>query len=151
MVESTIVVASGDCGIPSLSGVVVYGSVCPAVYNSVQMCVYITLRPRERSVCAWLARMNACAIWGLVHALDVPPSILPMVPSCDRNCNTERNPVSLALKHTLSIFKVRAYSAAFAPSSRINHECVYIDADTGKASLTDVPQLHTCFIPRGVQ
>lgn len=81
----------------------VYGSVCPAVYNSVQMCVYITLRPRQRSVCAWLARMIDCAIWGLVHDLAVPPSTLPMVPSCDRNYNAERNPVSSALKHTSAL------------------------------------------------
>lgn len=57
MVESTIVVASGDPGIPSLC-MEVYAQLCIIVYR----CVYITLRPRQRSVCAWLARMIYCAI-----------------------------------------------------------------------------------------
>lgn len=48
--------------------------VCPTVYNCVQMCVYsITLRLRQRSVCAWLARMIYCATCRLVHDLAVPP------------------------------------------------------------------------------
>lgn len=64
--------------------------------------------------------------------------------------------MSLALKHTLSIFKIRAYSAAFAPSSHINGVIIITSVCTwtqtqGKASLTDVPQLHTRFIPCGVQ
>lgn len=60
MVENTIIVASGDL-VSLLFWGVVYENAHPAVYNSVQMCVYITLRPRQRSVCAWLARMILCA------------------------------------------------------------------------------------------
>lgn len=50
MVERAIVVASGDPGIPSLSRAV-NGSVCPAVYNSVQMCVNHFEAKAEERVC----------------------------------------------------------------------------------------------------
>lgn len=39
-----------DSGTPSLSGVVTW-SVCPTVYNSVQMCVYLFEAKTEECVC----------------------------------------------------------------------------------------------------
>lgn len=50
MVQSTIVVASEDPGTLSLSGVAT-GSLCPTVYNSVQMCVYHLEAKAEEFVC----------------------------------------------------------------------------------------------------
>lgn len=51
MVENTIVVASGDPGIPSFISGVVHGNERPAVYNSVQMCVYHFEAKAEECVC----------------------------------------------------------------------------------------------------
>lgn len=82
MVESTIVVASEDPGTFSLSGVETW-SVCPTVYNGVQMCVYHFEAKAEECVCAWVDRMIYCAIWGLVHvaapsALDPSNGAVPL-------------------------------------------------------------------------
>lgn len=43
-----------------------------------------------------------------------------MVPSCDRNCNPEREPCVFSTQTHTFYYKIRAYSAAGAPSSRIN-------------------------------
>lgn len=125
----------------------VYAPLCIIVYR----CVYITLRPRQSSVCAWLARMIYCATWGLVHDLAVPRSTLPMVPSCNRNCNTERKPCVFSTQtHTFCFLKSGLTVQHLHHPPPINgggllQMCVRVGLDTGKASLIDVSQLHTCF------
>lgn len=107
--------------------------------------MYISLKPRQRSVCAWVARMIYCAIWGLVHDLAVPPPpwTLPMVPSLIRNCNAERNPVSSALKHTLCFcFWNQGLQSSICT---ILPRCVYIIADTGNVSRCGCPSASHSF------